>query len=204
MRRRGRAITLTALLLALSAWGAPENVPAQSSPPKNASLIDAVTSNPTQAPRLTAQEVAAGTPESAPQVVGDVVAALPSGQLLSLAPRVVSAAIAALPRPQRAPQAPAVACAAIRAVPAAERGAVVPAIVASAAYIAPTASPLIAACAIQAAPELSASIIAATAPASAQPEVIAPSTSPQPGSTIGRDILAQPQQQQACASPPCP
>ena len=135
-----------------------------------------------------------------------MVAVLPAGQLLSLAPRVVSAAIAALPRPQRAPQAPAVACAAIGAVPAAEQAAVVPAIVASAASIAPTASPLIAACAIQAAPELAASIIAATALPPVQPEVIAPSTSPQPGSTIGRDIAVQPQptQPQACASPPCP
>jgi hypothetical protein len=203
MRRPNRAITLTALLVALSAWGVPENVPAQS-PPKNASLIEAVTSNPNQAPRLAAQEVAAGAPESAPKVVADVVAALPSGQLLSLAPRVVSAAIAALLRPHRAPQAPAVACAAIRAVPAAEQAAVVPAIVASAAAIAPTAGPLIAACAIQAAPELSASIIAATALPPIQPEVIAPSTSPQPGSTIGRDIAVQPTQPQACASPPCP
>src|ERR1700674_1543854 len=98
MKRPSRAITLTALLLALSAWGVPENVPAQSSPPKNASLIEAVTSNPTQAPRLAAQEVAAGPPESAPQVVATVVAVLPSGQLLSLAPRVGSAALPGLPR----------------------------------------------------------------------------------------------------------
>jgi hypothetical protein len=204
MRRPRPATTLAALLLALTAWGAPEEGRAQSPSPKNPALIDAVTSNPSVAPKLTAEEVAASTPDSAAQIVGEVVGALPSGRRLSLAPRVVSAAIAALPAPQRAPQAPAVACAAIRAVPAAEQSAVVPAIVASAAAMAPTASPLIVACAIQAVPELAAAIIAAAALPPVQPEVIAPSTSPQPGSTIGRDIVAQPPQQQACASPPCP
>jgi hypothetical protein len=203
MPRPRQAAILAALLLIVSALGVPGKTPAQSPPPKTPSLVDAVTSNPSAAPRLTAQEVAAGTPDGAAQIVGEVVGALPSGQRLSLAPRVVSAAIAALPAPQRAPQAPALACAAVRAVPAAEQSAVVPAIVASAAAMAPTAGPLIVACAIQAVPELAALIVAAAALPPVQPEVIGPSTSPQPGSTIGRDVLAQPKQQ-ACASPPCP
>lgn len=203
MRKPGRAITLTALLLALSAWGVPGNVPAQSPPPKNARLIDSVRSNPAESPRLTAQEVAAGSPDNAAPVVGDVVGVLPPGQLLSLAPRVVSAAIAALPGPQRARQAPAIVAAAIRAVPASEQAAVVPAIVAAAAALAPAARAQIVAAAVEAVPGLAAAIIAAAEPPPVQAELAPPPTSPLPGSTIGRDIVFKPKAQ-ICASPPCP
>ncbi len=202
MHRQCRRFLLAALLLGLGAWSTSGTASAQPAT-QNQALINALVADPAAAPRLAALEVAASAPNSAALMVGKVVGALPSGQRLSLAPRVVSAAIAALPVPQRALQAAAVACAAIRAVPAAEESTVVPAIVASAAAMTPTAGPLIMACAIQAVPELAAEIIAAGALRPVQPMVIAPSTSPQPVSTIGRDILAQPQQQ-ACASPPCP
>jgi hypothetical protein len=190
-------VALTALAIPGDLWAQPSQL--------TAALIEAVTSNPGAAPKLTAQAVTAGVPDNAPSIVGQVVGALPSERRLSLAPRVVSAAIAALPAPQRAPQAAAVTCAAIRSVPAAEQNAVVPAIVAAAAQMAPTARTAIVGCAIQAVPALAQAIIAASALPPVQPEVIAPSSSPQPGSTIGRDILARPTQPaQICASPPCP
>jgi hypothetical protein len=196
---------VAALALALAVLGTPGTVPAQPASQHQA-LIDAVSSNPADAPRLTAQEIVAGEPGSASPIVGEVVRALPPGQRQSLAPRVVSAAIAALPAPQRAPQAPAIACAAIRAVPAEEQRAVVVPIVAAAAAMAPTASPRIVACATDAVPELAAAIIAAAGLPQVQPEVLSTATAPQPGTSIGRDILfqLQSQSQQTCASPPCP
>lgn len=196
---------VAALFLALVLLWAPGMAPAQPAPP-NQVLIDAVTSNPANAPRLAAQEVVAGGPDSAPPIVRDVVGALPADQQVSLAPRVVSAAIAALPAPQRAPQAPDIACAAIGAVPADERAAVVVPIVAAAAAMAPTASPRIVACATDAVPASAAAIIAAAGLASVQPEVLSTPTAPQPSTSIGRDILlqAQPRQSVICASPPCP
>jgi hypothetical protein len=166
-------------------------------------LINAVTSNPAAAPQLTAQEVAAGAPDGAALIAGDVVGVLPPGQRLVLAPRVVSAAIAALTAPQRGPQAPSIACAAIRAVPAGEQQAAVPAIVAAAVGMAPSARLQIAACATEAVPELAAAIAAAALPP-LQPELASPPTSPLPGSTIGRDVLFKPVVVQTCASPPCP
>jgi hypothetical protein len=194
---------VAALSLALAVLVTPGTVPAQPAS-KNQALIDAVTSNPADAPRLTAQEVVAGDPDSAPPIVGEVVRALPPGQRLSLAPRVVSAAIAALPAPQRAPQASAIACAAIGAVPAEEQRAVVIPIVATAAAMAPTASPRIVACATDAVPESAAAIIAAAELPQIQPEVLSTATAPQPSTSIGRDILFQSQPRQTCASPPCP
>lgn len=193
---------LTAILLALPTWAAPGTVSAQPAA-KNQALIDAVTSNPSAAPQLTAQEVAAGAPDNAAPVVGDVVGVLPSGLRLSLAPRVVSAALAALAAPERGPQAPAVACAAIRAVPASEQPAIAPAIVAAAAAMVPAARAQIVACAIETVPALAAAIIAAAGLPPAQAELASPPTSPLPGSTIGRDVVFQPQPQ-ICASPPCP
>jgi hypothetical protein len=194
-----------ALSLALFVLWTPGMAPAQPAT-RNQVLIDAVTSNPADAPRLAAQEVVAGGPDSAPPIVGDVVHALPPDRRLSLAPRVVSAAIAALPAPQRAPQAPAIACAAIRAVPADEQPAVVVPIVAAAAAMAPTASPRIVACATDAVSGSSAAIIAAAGLASVQPDVLSTPSAPQPGTSIGRDILLQTQPRQilTCASPPCP
>jgi hypothetical protein len=194
-----------ALSLALVVWWAPGMAPAQPATP-NQVLIDAVTSNPADAPRLAAQEIAAGGPDSAPPIVSDVVRVLPRDLRLSLAPRVVSAAIAALPARQRAPQAPAIACAAIGAVPADEQAAVVVPIVAAAAAMAPTASPRIVACATDAVPASAAAIIAAAGLASVQPEVLSTPTAPQPATSIGRDVLlqTQPRQTVICASPPCP
>ena len=172
--------------------------------PQSRTLIDAVTGNPADAPRLTAQEIAAGSPESAIPIVSEVVRALPHDQRLSVVPRVVSAAIAALPAPERAPKAPAIACAAIGAVPAEQQGALVVPIVAAAAAMAPTAGPRIAACATEAVPDSAAVILAAVA--QPQPEVLSTATTPLPGTSIGRDILFQPQLRQTltCASPPCP
>lgn len=181
-----RLIPLVALSLAVSAWGTPGKAAAQSPPPGNPALIDAVTRDPATAPQLTAQEVAAGEPDGAAPIVSEVVGALPASQRLLLAPRVVSAAIAALIASQRVPQAPAIACAAVRAVPAAERSAVVPAIVAAAVAMAPSARLQIVACATEALPELA-----------------SPPTSPLPGSTIGRDVLFN-AVSQTCASAPCP
>jgi hypothetical protein len=202
MLKRYLSSSVAALSLALAILAMPGTVPAQ----PNQALIDAVTSNPADAPRLTAQEVVAGDPYNAPPIVADVVRALPPAQRLSLAPRVVSAAIAALPRPQRAPQAPAIACAAIRAVPAEEQGAVVVPIVAAAAAMAPTAGPRIVACATDAVPGSAEAIIAAAGLPRVQPEVLSTATSPLPDSSIGRDIRfqSQSQPQQTCASPPCP
>lgn len=193
---------LAIALVALSAPWISTEAQVRSAPPKNAALINAVTSNPGAAPQLTSREVAAGESAAAPPIVAEVVAALPSGQL-SLAPRVVSAAIAALPAPQRAPQAPACACAAIRAVPPTEQSRVVPAIVAAAVAMAPTARPQIVSCAIEAAPALAAAI-AAAGPAPIQAELASPPTSPLPGSTLGKDVLFSSPQTQSCASPPCP
>ena len=172
--------------------------------PQSRTLIDAVTGNPADAPRLTAQEIVAGSPESAIPIVRDVVGALPYDQRLAVAPRVVSAAIAALPAPQRAARAPAIACAAIAAVPADQQGALVVPIVAAAAAMAPAAGPRIAACATEAVPDKAAAILAAAG--LQQREVLSTATTPLPGSSIGRDILFQPQQPQnlICASPPCP
>jgi hypothetical protein len=192
-----------AVSVALAVLWASVTAPAQPATQSQA-LIDAVTSNPADAPRLAAQEIAAGRPESAPAIVGDVVRVLPPEQRLSLAPRVVSTAIAALPTSQRAPQAPAIACAAIRAVPADEQAAVVVPIVAAAAQMAPAASSRIVACATDIVPAASAAIIAAAGPAPVQPEVLSTPTAPLPGTSIGRDILFQTQQRQICASPPCP
>ena len=178
---------------------------AQVPPPKNSALIEAVTSNPTAAPDLTAQEVAAGSPDNAPVIVADVVGALAPGQpRLSLAPRVVAAAIAALPAPLRVPQAPPTACAAIRAVPPVEQGRVVPAIVTAAVQMAPAARLQIVNCATEAVPTLAPAILAAAGPAPIQAELATPPTSPLPGSTIGRDVLLSNPQAQSCASPPCP
>ena len=172
--------------------------------PQSRALIDAVTGNPADAPRLTAQEIVAGSPESAIPIVRDVVGALPYDQRLAVAPRVVSAAIAALPAPQRAARAPAIACAAIAAVPADQQGALVVPIVAAAAAMAPAAGPRIAACATEAVPDKAAAILAAAG--LQQREVLSTATTPLPGSSIGRDILFQPQLRQnlTCASPPCP
>jgi hypothetical protein len=170
---------------------------------RNQTLINAVTGNPTDAPQLTAREVAAGEPDNAAPIVGDVVGVLPPDELLILAPRVVSVGIAALAAPQRGPQAPAIACAAIRAVPTAEQPAVVPAIVTAAVSMAPSARLQIAACATEAVPELAAAIAAAALPP-LQPELASPPTSPLPGSTIGRDVLFKPVVVQTCASAPCP
>ena len=206
MRMPYRPSRVAALALAFAVWWPPGMVPAQPAT-QNQALIDAVRSDPAAAPQLTAREVAAGAPDNAPPIVGDVVGALPTDRLLPLAPSVVSAAIAALPAPQRAPQAPAIACAAIRAVPAEQQPAVVVPIVAAAAAMAPTASPRIVACATEAVPESAAAIIAAVGLPPVQPEVLSTATAPQPGSSIGRDILFQPkppQAQQTCASPPCP
>jgi len=169
-------------------------------------LIDAVAANPGDAPRLAAQEVVAGQPESAVPIVTDVVRALPYDQRLAVVPRVVSAAIGALPLPQRASRAPAIACAAIGAAPAEQRAAlVVPTIIAAAA-MAPAASPRISSCATDAVPESAAAIIAALGLPPAQPQFPATTQAPLPGSSIGRDVLFQPQLRQAttCASPPCP
>jgi hypothetical protein len=201
MRTLCRPSVLAALFLGLGAWSTSETASAQQAA-QNRPLIDAVTANPAAAPLLAAQEVAAGAPDNAPQIVGQVVGALPSGQLLSLAPLVVSAAIAALPAPERAPRAPPVACAGIRSVPAAEQETVVPAIAAAAVAMAPTARPLIVVCAIRAIPALTTAIFAATELAPAQSTVVAPLPSPQSASAIGRDSLARPPQ--TCASPPCP
>ena len=200
-----RPSSVVALALALAVCWPPGPVPAQPAVP-NQALIDAVTSNPADAPRLTAQEVVAGGINSAPPIVSDVIRALPSEQRQSVAPRVVSAAIGALPTPQRAPQAPAIACAAILAAPVEEQGALVVPIVAAAAAMAPTASPRIVACATDAVPASAAAIIAAAGLAQIQPEVLSSASAPQPGSSIGRDIKfqAQPQSRQTCASPPCP
>lgn len=191
MPMSSRACVVALALVALTApWNALE-ASAQIAPPKHPALVNAVTSNPGAAPQLTAQEVAAGSPDAAPPIVGEVVGLLPSGQRLVLAPRVVSAAIAALPGPLRAPQAPACACAAVRAVQPSEQSRVVPAIVAAAVAIAPTARPQIVACAIEAVPALTAAITAAAVPAPIQAELASPPTSPLP-------------QTQSCASPPCP
>ena len=205
MVKAKRPCRVAALSLALVVLWTPGMAPAQPATP-NQVLIDAVTSNPADAPRLAAQEVVAGGPDSAPPIVRDVVRVLPPDKRLSLAPRVVSAAIAALPAPQRAPQAPAIACAAIGAVPAEEQGAVVVPIVAAAAAMAPTAGPRIVACATDAVPASAAAILAAAGLASVQPEVLSTPTAPQPAISIGRDILfqTQPRQTVICASPPCP
>jgi hypothetical protein len=199
MRVPFRLSRVAILALALTLLWSPGAVPAQT---QNQVLIAAVTSNPVDAPRLTAQEVVAGAPDSAPSIVSDVVGALPWDKRQPVVPLVVSAAIAALPAPQRAPQAPAIACAAIRALPAEERAALVVPIVAAAAAMAPTAGPQIVACATDAVPASAAAIIAAAGLAQIQPEVLSSTTTPQPGSSIGRDI--QSQSQQTCASPPCP
>jgi hypothetical protein len=205
MRMPCRPSRVATVALALALLWSPGLVPAQQATP-NQVLIAAVAGNPADAPRLTAQEVAAGAPDSAPSIVSDVVGALPSDQRQSVVPRVVSAAIAALPPPQRAPQAPAIVCAAIRALLAEERDPLVVPIVAAAAAMAPTASPRIVACATDAVPAMAAAIIAAAGLTQIQPEVLSSASAPQPGSSIGRDIQfrAQPQAQQTCASPPCP
>ena len=199
MRMPCRPSRVATLALALALLWSPGAVPAKT---QNQALIAAVTSNPVDAPRLTAQEVVAGGPDSAAPIVSDVVGAIPSEQRKPVVPRVVSAAIAALPAPQRAPQAPAVACAAIRALPVEEQPGLVVPIVAAAVAMAPTARPQIVACATEAVPASAAAIIAAAGLAQIQPEVLSSSTTPQPGTSIGRDI--QSQSQQTCASPPCP
>lgn len=205
MRMWSRTLVLAMVVVAVAARSTPPEVLAQVVPPRNPALVTAVTSNPNAAPQLTADEVAAGAPDSAPPIVGEVVGALPPGQLrLSLAPRVVSAAIAALPAAQRVPQAPACACAAIRAVPPSEQGRVVPAIVAAAVAMAPSARLDIVRCATEAVPTMAAAIAAAAGPAPLQAELASPVTSPLPGSTIGRDVLSSTPQSQGCASPPCP
>ena len=205
MRMRSWTLTLAMMLVGVSAPWARLEAPAQTAMPRNAALVEAVTSDPNGAPRLTAQEVAAGSPESAPPIVGAVVGALPPGQpRQTLAPRVVSAAIAALPPAERVPQAPACACAAIRAVPPAEQGRVVPAIVSAAVALAPGARLQIVNCATEAVPTMAAAITAAAGPAPIQAELASPAVSPLPGSTIGRDVLSQSPQTQGCASPPCP
>lgn len=186
--------------LALVTCGTPGTVSAQPAA-KNQTWIAAVTSNPAAAPQLTAQEVAAGAPDNAAPIVGEMVGLLPSGQRLFLAPLVVSAAIATLVAPQRRPQAPAIACAAIRAVPAAERNAVVPAIVSAAVAMAPSARLQIVVCATEAVPRLAAAIAAAGLPP-VQAQLASPPTSPPPDSTIGRDVLFP--IPQTCASAPCP
>ena len=195
-----RALSLALAVLVMSGMAAAQPAP------QSRALIDAVTGNPADAPRLTAQEIVAGSPESAIPIVRDVVGALPYDLRPSVAPRVVSAAIAALPAPQRAPRAPAIACSAIGAAPAEQQAALVVPIVAAAAAMAPTASPRIVACATDAVPAQAAAIIAAAGLASVQPEVLSAPTAPQPSTSIGRDILfqTQPQQSLTCASPPCP
>ena len=204
MRMPCRPSRVATLALALALLWSPAVVPAQPAT-QNQVLIAAVTSNPVDAPRLTAQEVVAGGPDGAAPIVSDVVGAIPSEQRKPVVPRVVSAAIAALPAPQRAPQAPAIACAAIRALPVEEQPGLVVPIVAAAVAMAPTARPQIVACATEAVPASAAAIIAAAGLAQIQPEVLSSSTTPQPGTSIGRDIQfkAQPQSQ-TCASPPCP
>jgi hypothetical protein len=197
-----RSAVLAVLLLALVTSWTPGTASPQPATP-NQALLDAVTSNPAAAPQLTAQEVAAGAPDSAAPIVGGVVGALPVARRLAVAPRVVSSAIAALAAPHRQPQAPSIACAAIRAVPPEEQQAAVPAIVAAAVGMAPSARLQIAACATEAVPELAAAIAAAALPP-LQPELASPPTSPLPGSTIGRDVLFKPVVVQTCASPPCP
>ena len=211
MRMRRCTLTLAiALVAAVAAQSIPpvaraQVVPTQAVPPKTSTLIDAVTSNPSAAPRLTAEEVATGSPENASPIVGAVVGVLPPGQpRLTLAPRVVSAAIAALPVADRVPQAPACACAAIRSVPPSEQGGVVPAIVAAAVALAPGARLDIVKCATEAVPGMAAAIAAAAGPAPLQAELASPPVSPLPGSTIGRDVLSSSPQAQGCASPPCP
>jgi hypothetical protein len=196
---------LPALVLALSLLATPAAVPAQPAVQAQA-LIDAVTGNPGDAPRLAAQEIVAGGPESAVRVVTDVVRALPYDQRLAVAPRVVSAAIGALPAPQRASQAPVIACAAIGAVPAEQQSALVVPIAVAAAAMAPAAGPRIAICASDAVPGSAAAIIAALGLPPEASQLSATPPSPLPGSSIGRDILFQPQPRQAttCASPPCP
>jgi len=173
---------------------------------KHQALVDSVTSDSVAAPKLRAQEIVAGTPESAPPIVGEVVGALPAGPpRLSLAPRVVSAAIAALPADQRAPLAPGCACAAIRAVPPAEQGQVVPLIIAAAVAIAPTARLPIAKCATEVVPTLVQAINAAEGAGALQAEMATPPLSPLPRSTIGAEVLfSNRPQAQICASPPCP
>src|SRR5262245_2896567 len=205
MRMRRCTLTLAMMLVGIAApWTSPE-VPAQTAAPRNAALVEAVTSDPNSAPQLTAQEVAAGSPENAPPIVAAVVGALPPGQpRQTLAPRVVSAAIAALPPGDRVLQAPGCACAAIRAVPPSELGQVVPAIVSAAVALAPGARLQIVNCATEAVPTMAAAITAAAGPAPIQPELASPVVSPLPGSTIGRDVLSQTPQTQGCASPPCP
>src|SRR5215468_359089 len=212
MRSRSCTLTIAIALVTVAAQSIPTGVPAQvvptqAVPPKSsAALIDAVTSDPNAAPRLTAQEVATESPESAPPIVGAVVGALPPGQpRLTLAPRVVSAAIAALPAAERVPQAPACACSAIRSVPPSEQGSVVPAIVAAAVALAPGTRLDIVKCATEAVPTMAAAIAAAAGPAPIQAELASPPVSPLPGSTIGRDVLfSNTPQTQGCASPPCP
>lgn len=205
MRIWSRTLVLATVLVAVTARSTPPEVHAQVVTPRSSALVSAVTSNPNLAPHLTAQEVAAGTPDSAPPIVGEVVGALPPGPpRLSLAPRVVSSAIAALPAAQRVPQAPACACAAIRAVPPSEQGRVVPAIVAAAVAMAPAARLQIVSCATDAVPTMAAAITAAAGLAPTQAELASPPTSPLPGSTIGRDVLSSSPQAQGCASRPCP
>jgi len=205
MHMRGRTLTLAIVLVGVTAPWTPAEVPAQTVTPTSAALIEAVTNDPGGAPKLAAQEVAAGAPASAAPIVGAVVGALPPGEpRQTLAPRVVSAAIAALPAPDRVPQAPACACAAIRAVPPSEQGRVVPAIVSAAVAIAPGARLQIVNCATEAVPTLAAAIAAAAGPAPIQADLASPAVSPLPGSTIGRDVLSSSPQAQGCASPPCP
>jgi len=194
-----------ALALALSLLVTPAAVPAQPAVQAQA-LIDAVTGNPGDAPRLAAQEVVAGGPESAVRIVTDVVRALPYDQRLAVAPRVVSASIGALPPPQRGSRAPVIACAAIRAAPAEQRSALAVPIAVAAAAMAPAAGPRIAICAADAVPGSAAAIIAALGLPPEASQFSATPPSPLPGSSIGRDILFQPEPRQAttCASPPCP
>ncbi len=203
MPKGTRSSWLPALALALSLLVTPAAVPAQPAVPAQA-LIDAVTGNPGGAPRLAAQEIVAGGPESAVRIVTDVVRALPYDQRLAVAPRVVSAAIGALPPPQRASQAPVIACAAIGAAPAEQQSALVVPIAVAAAAMAPAAGPRIAVCATEAVPDAAAAILAAVG--LQQREVLSTATTPLPGSSIGRDILFKPQlpQNLTCASPPCP
>ena len=160
MPKGTRPSWLPALVLALSLLVTPAAVPAQPSVQAQ-TLIDAVTGNPGDAPRLAAQEIVAGGPESAVRVVTDVVRALPYDQRLAVAPRVVSAAIGALPPPQRASQAPVIGCAAIGAVPAEQQSALVVPIAVAAAAMAPAAGPRIAICASDAVPGSATAIIAA-------------------------------------------
>ena len=205
MPKGTRSSWLPALVLALSLLVTPAAVPAQPSAQAQ-TLIDAVTGNPGDAPRLTAQEIVAGRPESAVLIVTDVVRALPYDQRLAVAPRVVSSAIGALPPSQRAPQAPAIACAAIRAAPAEQQAALVVPIVTAAAAMAPSAGSGIASCAVEAVPGSAAAIVAVLRLPPAPPQFSATQPSPVSGSSIGRDIVFPTQFQQAptCASPPCP